>query len=327
MNCLVTGASGFVGANLVEAITQHGWRARAMHRSTSSLKALEGLAYDSAIGDVNDPESLTTALHGIDIVFHVAAVAEYWRVGSDQLYQVNVEGARNVFEAALQAGVKRVVFTSSVAALGQPPLGGALDESAQFNLQPAQFYYGHSKHLAEQVAQEFITRGLEIVIVNPAVILGPRDLHQISGSLVTEVARRGTPFYPCGGVCVIDVADVCAAHIAAAERGKAGERYILGGENLSYEALFKTIAEVVGKPAPRVRLGRPALHGAARIVDGLRNTFKLSLPVNGDQMRFAAETFWFYTDKMRAELDIKPRPAYHMITRTYDWYRANGYLT
>ncbi len=328
MNCLVTGASGFVGANLVEAIVQRGWRARAMHRSTSSLKALDGLTYESAIGDVNAPETLAVAMNQqhIDVVFHVAAVAEYWRVGTEQLYRVNVEGTRNVLQAAFDAGVRRVVFTSSVAALGQPPLNGALDERAQFNLRPEQFYYGHSKHLAEQVAQEFIAKGLDIVIVNPAVILGPRDVYQISGSLITEAARRGLPFYPAGGICVIDVADVCAAHLAAAERGKSGARYILGGENLSYQALFKTIAEVVGKPEPRLRLSRPVLRAAAQAVDVLRNTFKLSLPLNGDQLRFSAETFWFFTDKMHTELGISPRSAHHMVTRAYDWYHANGYL-
>ena len=326
MNCLVTGASGFVGANLVEAIGQKGWRARAMHRNSSSLKALEGLRYESAIGDVNAPETLAEAMHDIDFVFHVAAVAEYWRVGKDKLYHVNVEGTRNVLQAALDGRVKRVVFTSSAAALGQPAFGSALDESAQFNLRPEQFYYGHSKHRAEQVVREFADKGLDVVILNPAIILGPRDVHQISGSLVTLAAKHGLPFYPSGGICVIDVADVCAAHLAAAEVGVPSERYILGAENLSYAELFTMITQVVGKPVPRLRIDGPLLRAGAIVVDGLRDLFKLPLPVNGDQLRFSAETLWFYTDKMRNDLGIKPRSAYHMITRTYDWYRANGVL-
>lgn len=326
MRCLITGASGFVGANLVEAVGQQGWQARAMHRKTSSLKALDGLRYESAIGDVNEPESLAAAMDGVDVVFHVAAIAEYWRVGHAELYRVNVEGTRKVLQAAQAARVKRVVFTSSVAALGQPQFGQALDEGAQFNLRPEQFYYGHSKHVAEQVVQEFVQAGLDVVVVNPAVILGPRDVHQISGSLITQVAKLGVPFYTKGGICVIDVADVCAAHIAAAERGRTGQRYILGGENLSYQALFGLIAEVVGKRKPRLAMPSTLLRGISRPVDALRNRFGLNLPLNGDQMRFATETFWFYSDKMRKELGINPRPAYHMIARTYDWYRANGYV-
>ena len=243
MLALVTGATGFIGANLVEALGQRGWRVRALHRAASSLKALAGLAYESAIGDVTEPASLAPAMRDVDVVFHVAAVADYWRSDPSRLMQVNVEGTRNVLRAAREAGVRRVVFTSSCAALGQPPFGQAIDERAQFNLRPDDFPYGYSKYLAEQVCQEFVRAGLDVVIVNPAVVFGPRDVNLVSSSLVIAAARRGLPFALPGGVSAIDVADVCAGHIAAAERGQTGERYILTAENLTYAQLFALLAE------------------------------------------------------------------------------------
>lgn len=322
---LITGATGCVGANLVEAVTRHGWQARALRRKTSSLKALQGLSYDSAIGDVTDPDSLLAAMQGVDVLFHAAAVADYWRTGHERLYHVNVEGTRNVLRAAQSRGVRRVVFTSSVASLGCPPFGQALDESATFNLQPAQFHYGYSKVLAEQVVTEFVAGGLDVIVVNPAVVIGPRDVNLISGSILVEEKRIGIPAYPPGGVCVIDVADVCAAHIAAAERGRVGERYILGGENLWYRDMVATTARVVGRKPARIGLSRGVTLRLAAAVDLLRRA-GMSLPASGDQLRMSAETLWFDSSKARRELGLTTRPYAEAAQRTYDWYRANGFI-
>ncbi len=326
MLALVTGATGFIGANLVEALAQRGWQVRALHRASSSLKALAGLAYESAIGDVTEPASLAAAMRGVDVVFHVAAVADYWRSDPGRLMRVNVDGTRNVLRAAREAGVRRVVFTSSCAALGQPLFGQALDERAQFNLCPHEFPYGYSKHLAEQVCLDFVRAGLDVVIVNPAVVFGPRDVNIVSSSLVVEAARRGLLFAPPGGVSAIDVADVCEGHIAAAERGRTGERYILTAENLTYAQLFALLAEVVGRPRPRVILPRWVFRLAAPAVGIARARLGLRLPVSSEQVRFAAETFWFDAGKARRELGLTPRPVREAIRRTYDWYVAHGYL-
>jgi dihydroflavonol-4-reductase len=326
MKALVTGATGFIGANLVEALAHHGWQARALRRESSSLKALDGLTYESAIGDINDPASLAAAMDGIDIVFHVAASADYWRNSADKMMRVNVDGTRNVLQTARDVSVQRVVFTSSCAALGKPPFGQTIDESAQFNLGTNQFPYGYSKRLAEQVCQEFVHAGLDVVIVNPAVVLGPRDVNMISGSLIIEAARRSLPAVPPGGVSVIDVADTCAAHIAAAERGRTGERYILTAENLWYSELFATIAKVVGKPAPSLRLPGGVFRAAGSAVDFARETLHLNLPLNGEQVRFSADTFWFDAGKARRELGLTTRPIEETVRRTYEWYKANDYL-
>lgn len=326
MLALVTGATGFIGANLIEALNQRGWRARALRRATSSTRALDGIEYESALGDVNDRASLDAAARGVDVIFHVAASADYWRSSADKMMRVNVDGTRTVLEAAQAAGVRRVVFTSSAAALGQPAFGQAVDERATFNLAPGQFPYGYSKHLAEGIAREFVARGLEVIIVNPAVVLGPRDVNLISGSIIVEAARRPVFFYPPGGIGVIDVADCCAAHIAAAERGRPGERYILNGANVTHKQMFDAVADAVGKPRPWLPVPGPLLRAGGGAVDALRNAAKLSLPVSGEQVRFSAETFWFDATKARRELGLTTRPLADTIRRTHEWYKAHGFL-
>jgi dihydroflavonol-4-reductase len=327
MNALITGATGFIGANLIEALNTKGWSARALRRQTSSLRALDGLTYESAIGDINDPASLAPAMRDVDVVFHVAASADYWRSSVEKMMRVNVEGTRNVLQAALDASVRRVVFTSSCAALGKPRFGQALDEAAQFNMQPKDFPYGHSKVLAEHACHEFIQRGLDVVIVNPAVVMGPRDVNLISSSMIVEAAKRGgIPILPPGGVSVVDVADVCTAHIVAAERGRTGERYILTSENLTYAQLFCTIATTVGGRAPWLRVPAGALRLGADAIDFLRETLKVQLPINGEQTRFSAETFWFDGSKARREFGLNPKPFVETAHRTFEWYKENGYL-
>ncbi|NJM41188.1 MAG: SDR family NAD(P)-dependent oxidoreductase [Anaerolineae bacterium] len=326
MRCLITGASGLVGANLVEAATERGYTVRAMHRKSSSLKALQGLRYESALGDVTDMPSLEAAVKGIDIVFHVAAIATYWKADVQQMYHVNVEGTRNVLQAARDAKAKRVVFTSSVSALGQPGFGKALDESAAFNLKPEQFHYAYTKVLAEQVVQEFVNDGLDVVTVNPTIIMGPRDVNVIGGAMVLEAARQHLFYYPPGGTNMVDVADVCTGHLAAAERGRTGERYVLGGENLWYKELLNVVNDAMGRPRPWLKTPGGLLRAMAGPADWARDKLKLKLPIDGQQLRLSAETFWFDSGKARNELGFTHRPFAETVARTHEWYKANGYL-
>ena len=326
MRCLITGASGLVGANLVEAAAQHGYTVRAMYRPSSSLKALQGLHYESAIGDVTDYASVEAAMREVDIVFHVAAIATYWKADVKQMYHVNIEGTRNVLKAAQAAKVKRVVYTSSASVLGQPAFGSSLDESASFNLEPAQFHYAYTKVLAEQVVQEFVNDGLDVVILNPAIIMGPRDVNVIGGAMVLQAAKQHLFYYPPGGTNMVDVADVCAGHLSAAERGRIGERYILGGENLWYKDLISTINDVVGKPHPWLKVPGSLLRAVAGPADWARSRFKLNLPVDGQQLRLSTQTFWFSSEKARAELGFRHRPFEETVRRTVEWYNVNEYL-
>jgi len=330
MKTLVTGSTGFVGANLVEGLVAAGHQVRALHRASSRLDALAGLDYESVVGDLLDPASLAPAMDGVDWVFHVAGVSDYWRQeGTTWLYQVNVGGTRSVLAAALAAGVRRVVFTSSAGALGVPLDGDndLLDESATFNLPPVRFPYGHSKHLAEKVVREFVARGLEVVTVNPTIILGPKDLNFISGSIVREVYRRPVLVAPPGGVNYVDVADVVAGHIVAAERGRPGERYILAGHNLTYLQATTNIAHVVGVSPPRLTIPRKLIEPLAVAVDLFNRVWPRKPIVNGNQVRLTKHLLFFDGSKARRELGLgSPTPFQTLIERTFRWYRDNGYL-
>jgi dihydroflavonol-4-reductase len=314
---------------LCSALVERKWNVRGLHRASSRLDALSelGIAVEHAIGDVTEPESLAVAMRGCDVVFHVAAVADYWRQSAEKLYRINVEGTRAVCQAALEAKVSRLVFTSSVASLGVPQCGQLADESHKFNLPPERFRYGHSKLLAEGVVREFVSRGLDAVIVNPSVILGPRDLNLISGSIVVEVAqRRVPPVYPPGGVNYIDVADVCAGHIAAAECGRTGERYILAAHNLTHRQVFQIVSEIVGVPEPRLGLPRVLVGPLAALLDLAARVMRRPLPINGDQMRLSGEFIYFDAGKAVHELGLPQTPFRETVERTYEWYRAHGYL-
>lgn len=327
MQVAVTGGTGFVGANLVAGLNARGVRPRVLHRAGSSLRALDGLDYVSVLGDIlDDRPKLIAAFQGCDWVFHAAAVADYWRKGADWVYKVNVEGTQNVLAAAQAAGVRRLVFTSSLAALGAPRPGRLLTEADQFNLSPAAFPYGHSKHLAEAHVRAANQASLETVIVNPAVILGPRDVNEISGSMITEAARGKLAFLLPGGVNFIAVEDVVAGHLVAAEKGRPGERYILGGENWPYRQAIPIICRTVGKPAPRLAIPGWAMPAAAMGVAGARRLLGNRVPLDANQVRLARAFIYADSTKACRELDLPQTPLPVMVQRTFDWYRANGYL-
>jgi dihydroflavonol-4-reductase len=276
---------------------------------------------------VTDATAVRAAVQGVDVVFHVAAVATYWNSTREQLYRANVDGTRFVCEAACDAQVKRVVFTGTVAALGQPGFGETWDESASFNLTPEAFPYGHSKHLAEQEVERFTRDGLDAVTVSPVVIMGPRDINLIGGKIMLQAARTGIPAATPGGVGMVDVADVCAAHLRAAEVGRSGERYIVCGENLWQRDIARQANAAAGRTRmPVLVLGRRVTHALARAVGALPQRTQHKLPISADQLRYACETFWFSGDKARRELGIQTRPFAESAARTLAWYRDNGYL-
>ncbi len=324
---LVTGANGFLGSNLVAALTDRGYHVRALHRRTSNLTALAGLTYEDAVGDLTDATSLRQAMEGCEIVFHVAAVADYWRTPLEMIYQVNVEGTRNVVRAAVAAGgVRRLVFTSSVAALGVPPGGKLLDEQSQFNLSPNRFPYGHSKALAERVARQEAGDGLELVIVNPSVILGPRDIHFISGSIIKEIYQRRVPICPPGGTNYIAVESVVAGEIAAAEMGRPGQRYVLGGVNLSYSDTFRTVARVLNVPFRCRRLPArlyPLLGGAVDLYNRIGVGPRL---VDGNQVRLSVFDLYIDASLAEQELDLPSTDFEATVQETFQWYKEQGLL-
>ena len=323
---LVTGATGCVGANVVAALLARGYDVRAMRRTTSALDALDGLDPELVVGDILEPPSLVAACQGCELVFHVAAVADYWRTPAERIYRVNVEGTRNVAEAALQAGVERLVYTSSIGALGVPPPGQRLDESASFNLPPHRFPYGHSKHLAEQVVREAIAAGLDAVIVNPTGVIGARDVHLIGGSILREVQRGLAWFAPPGGLNWVDAETLGQGHVLAAEQGCTGARYLLGGENVSHRAALDTVAEVVGGRRPWLTLPRPSMGLVALLIDGF-NAASLGRPVfSGEQARLSGAEIYCDCRKAQQELGFPLTQFRDAVERALAWYQAHGTL-
>lgn len=325
MKALVTGGTGFLGANLAVGLLAHGWSVRILRRTTSPLDAVKDLNVEHAIGDVTDFNSLLSAMSGIDIVFNVAAVSSYWRNSADLIYKVNVDGARNVFEAAQRSSVKKVVHTSSAAAVGIIK-GRSATEADPFSLPPQRFAYGHSKWLAEKVALERVKAGQDITLVNPTGIIGPRDINWISGSILREAKHGHIPVIPQGGVNFVAVQDVVAGHIAAVEKGRAGERYILGGENLTNRQTIEMACEIVGVRLPRFMQPKWTIPVAAAALDLITSIVGPRLPMSGEQMRLTNEFIWFDSSKAERELGLPHTPVRQALQECYDWYREHGYL-
>jgi dihydroflavonol-4-reductase len=321
---LVTGATGFIGSGLCRALLQAGQRVVALHRASSSLDALQGLAVERVVGDILLPETLPPAMQGIDIVFHAAAQPAYWRFPG-QVLRVAIEGTRNVVVAARSAGVRRLVLTSSLAAMGVPSPGALLTEEDTYDLSPRYFPYGYAKRQAELEALQQAGKALQVVIVNPSIVLGPGDRNQISGSMITDVARIGAPFYPVGGTNVVHVQDVVDGHLAAARLGRPGQRYILGGENLSYKHIFTTVAQIVGKPAPRIALPAALAAPAAFLLETVGRWMRL--PFDAGQLRMSRYDLFCDISKAKRELGLpEARPFRQAIEEAYQWYREQDML-
>lgn len=327
MKILVTGGTGFIGSQLVAALVKRGNRVRVLRRANSKTLALDGLPIEHVFGDILEPDAVAAAVKGCDVVYHVAALSSYWRAQRSQVYRVNVEGTRTVMDACLRAGVPRVVHTSSVAAIGIRRDGLPADETTAFDSLSATFAYADSKRRAEEEVFRAINRGLAAVIVNPAAVYGAGDHNLISSSMVLEFARRTVPAVPPGGLCVADIAAIVQGHIAAAERGRVGERYILGGENLPFLQVAAVICDVVGRRAPRRTVPGWTLLPAARAIDAI-NWLRLGPPiVSGEQIRLAALNFFFDSSKAVRELGYPLLPFRNAAEQAHTWYRKHGYLT
>src|SRR5262245_53397088 len=326
MQVLVTGGTGFLGANLAAALVARGDSVRVLRRPSSSLVALEGLPIEHAIGDITEPDAVERAVEGCELVFHVAAIAAYWRDKPGRIYHVNGEGTRIVMQACLRAGVSRVVHTSSVAAVGIAPGGAVADETTPFDAFSATFAYADSKQRAETVVRDAVARGLNAVIVNLASVFGAGDHYLNTGRIVVEYSRGRIPVVPPGGMCVVDVDAVTQGHLLAAERGRAGERYILGGENLSHRQVAATVAAVAGVRAPRLVVPRRLLGPAAVLVDAFSRISPWPPPINGEQLRLSGLDFYFDSSKAVRELGYPILPFRRAVEKAYRWYKEHGYL-
>ena len=321
---LVTGGTGFVGSNIALRLAERHWDVRILERPGASRELLEGGPFEFVAGDILAPETLQPAMKGIDVVFHAAGVVDYWKQGAERMYQVNVEGTQNIMKAVLRSGVERVVHTSSTAAMGIHP-DVLVDESYQFNVKPERFVYGHSKYLAEEIVFGFIRKGLPAVVVNPTTVIGPRDIRKVSSGMVVEVIKHCVPpLIPPGGINNVPICDAAQGHVEAAIKGRVGERYILGGENMSHVQLYQTIANVVGCGMKIKAMPRWQVSFIAGLTDILQPQTNGPVPLTGDRLRLESQFFYYDTTKARSTFTMPKTPLRTTIGRTYEWYEAMG---
>lgn len=323
---LVTGGTGFLGSNLATALLKEGYNVRILRRATSDLRAIGNAPVEHCIGDVLDPATLRRALHGCDTVFHTAAVISYWRKEHKRMMEVNVGGTRNVVEASLEIGVTKFVHTSSVAALGTRDDGKPADEGTEFRWDSKTPGYRISKHLAEQEVLKGIRQGLPAVIVNPSIIIGPRDIHLHGGQIVRDIAKKRIFYATRGGMNVVDVDDVVRGHVQAARYGRIGERYILGGENLTTREVFGITAEVVGGIRPLFTLPEGVVHVLGALFEIIGDLAGVRPWITRELVATVGKNLWFSSRKAERELGYTVTPLRVAVEKTYRWYRENGFL-
>jgi len=324
---LVTGATGFVGSAVARALLGRGRRVRVLARPNSDRRNLAGLGVEIAEGDMEDAGSLARAVAGCRYVYHVAADYRIWVPDPAPMFRANVEGTRDLLTAALDAGAERVVYTSSVATLGLVE-GGSADEETPSSIDDMIGPYKRSKFAAEEVARGLAReRGLPVVIVNPSTPVGPGDIKPTpTGRLIVEAARGQMPAFVDTGLNIVHVDDVAEGHLAAAEKGRIGERYILGGENMALAEILAEVAQAVGRRPPWLRVPHSVLFPVAIGAELAARVTGRDPFVTLDGVRMSRKKMYFTSEKASHELGYAPRPAREAIADAVSWFEANGYL-
>jgi len=323
----VTGASGFVGSAVARRLREAGFAVRALVRPTSPTTHLAELGLDFVTGDLRDPASLREALADVRYLFHVAADYRMWASDPQEMIDTNVAGTRALMQEAMRAGVERVVYTSSVATLAARTDGVSADETMPLEEQRAIGTYKRSKVAAERAVEELIAQGLPAVIVNPSTPIGPRDVKPTpTGRIIVEAASGRMPAFVDTGLNMVHVDDVAEGHLAAFERGRVGERYVLGGQNASLAEILRTVAETVGRRPPSIRIPRQALMPLAHVTEAIARRTGREPMLTLDGLRMAKNKMFFSSAKAERELDYKARPYREGITDAIAWFRRAGYL-
>ena len=327
MTSLVTGASGFVGSAVVRRLLAAGHSVRVLTRSGSDGRNLSGLDLEVVTGDLHDASSFGPALRGCDALFHVAADYRLWVPDPDTMYAANVTGTERLLERAGEAGVSRIVYTSSVATLGLNPGGEAADEHTPSCIDDMIGHYKRSKFEAEERVRALIAGGLPAVIVNPAAPLGPRDVKPTpTGKLIVDAAAGRMPAYVDTGLNVVHVDDVADGHLAAYHHGVVGERYILGGENLSLREILEEVARAAGRRPPRIRLPHAVVLPIAFVSECWARLAGGEPLATVDGVKMAKKHMYYSSSKAERELGYQHRPASEAIRDAVHWFEAQGYL-
>jgi dihydroflavonol-4-reductase len=327
MKALVTGATGFVGAAVARALLAQDWQVRALARPNSDRSNLQSLAVEQMAGDLTDPASLDAALVDCHALFHVAAD---YRLGArdwQQLYRNNVEGTRYIMTAARNAGIQRIVYTSSVATLGLPKDGTPGDESTPVAITDMIGHYKRSKFLAEQVVSQFAADGLPVVIVNPSTPIGPGDVKPTpTGRTILDAARGRMPAYVETGLNVVHVDDVATGHLLAFQRGRIGERYVLGGQDMSLKEILTEVSHLVGRKPPRIRLPHGAVMPIAYLAEGFSRLFGGCPRITVESVRMSRKLMFFSSAKAASELGYRARAPSFALADAVNWFEQRGLL-
>lgn len=324
---LVTGASGFVGSALTRCLLQSGFRVRALLRATSPTLALAGVEVEQARGDLRDRDSLRDALGGARWLFHTAADYRLWARNPDDLFRTNVEGTHMLMEEARRAGVERIVYTSSVATLMPFRDGSPSDETRELAEHEAIGAYKRSKVQAERLVQSMTRDGLPAVIVNPSTPIGPRDVRPTpTGRIIIEAAAGRIPCYVDTGLNMVHVDDVACGHLRALERGRIGEKYILGGQDATLREILETVAAGTGRRPPRFTIPRQIVFPGAVVAEALARVTGKEPLLTRDGLRMSKNLMFFTSAKAERELGYRSRPYGEAIGDAIRWFRDAGYL-
>ena len=326
MKTLVTGGGGFIGSSVVRKLLVRGKEVRVYLEPGAKTSNLDGLDVERVTGDVNDRDAVAAALKGCDTLYHLAAIYAIWLPKPELMYTVNVEGSKTVLWAAYKANLDKVVYTSSIAAVGTAADGDLADEGTEFNTWDDANHYIRSKWLSERDALRFAREGLPVVVVNPAFPFGPRDVGPTpTGRFIVEALRGKVPGYMDGGFNVVDVDDVAEAHVLAEEKGRVGERYILGDHNVTYKEFYDAVTEVAGVPPITRKLPTRVLWGMAWMMEKMGDMRGKEPQLTYKSARYASRTLWFDTRKAHEELGMPRTALRDSIEKSIRWFRSNGY--
>lgn len=328
MTTLVTGATGFLGSHVARQLVTRGERVRVLVRAASQLRAIEDLPVEKIEGDLRDAASLNRALNGVRRVYHVAADYRLWARAPREIYESNVDGTRNLLDAARRAGVEQFIYTSTVATIAVHRPGTLPDESTESALQEMIGHYKRSKWLAEQEAFKAARGGFPVVIASPTTPVGPGDWKPTpTGKIILDFLKGKMPGYVETGLNFVAVEDAAAGHLLAAERGKIGERYLLGGENLTLKQMLDALARIAGRPAPRLKIPHAVALGVAYADTAVSRLLgrEPQIPVEG--VKIARHNMFVDCTKAQRELGFLPGPVEAALERAVRWYESNGYVT
>ncbi len=329
MIAFVTGATGFLGSHVARVVLEQGADLRLLVRPSSDLRNVEGLNADRVTGDLRDSGSIEKAMSGCDVVFHVAADYRLWAPDSDQMYRSNVEGTKTILSAARKNRVRRVVYTSSVATMGFTADGSSADENSPVSLENMIGHYKRSKYMAEQIAISEAQNGLDVVIVNPSTPVGERDIKPTpTGRIILDFLKKKFPAYVDTGLNLVDATECARGHIAALEKGRSGELYILGGENLTLKQILDKLAVITGLPSPTIKVPYFMALATGVVDEIFTGRIRGREPrATIDAVRMGRKKMFVSSAKAERELGWNPPAVDNALGRAVDWFRSNGYVS